>query len=97
MGSSSEANQRKLVDIELALNRLLIFFSLYVVKSVEKEHQLKICHSGSRPACQILSSLQHGQASLLHVIILVFELDPEILLQHQMVWDVEKEKGYIHL
>lgn len=59
------------VDIEFALSRLLIFFSsLYIVKFVAKEHQLKICHSGSRPACQILSLL-HGQASLFHVIILV--------------------------
>lgn len=73
-GSLSEPNLKKLVDIEFALSRLLIFFSLYIVKSVEKEHQLKICHSGSRPAWQILSSLLHGQASLLHVIILVLGL-----------------------
>ena len=50
------------------------FSSLYIVKCVEKEHQLKIRHSGPSPAWQILSSLLHGQASLLHVIILVLGL-----------------------
>lgn len=79
VGGLSEPNSKKLVETEFALSRLLIyiFFSLYIVKSVGKEHQLKICHSGFRPTCQILSSLLHGQASLLHVIILVLGLIQE--------------------
>lgn len=51
-----------------------MLFSLHTAKSLGKEHQLKSCHSGSRPACQIMSSLLPGQVSLLHVIILVLGL-----------------------
>lgn len=69
---------------------------MYIVKSVGKEHQLKICHSGSRPACQILSSLLHGQAYFITCYNSGLGLDPAILIQHQMVRGVEKEKGYIH-
>lgn len=70
--------------------------SLYIVQSVGKEHRLKICHSGSRPACQVLSSLLHGQAYFITCYNSGLGLDPAILIQHQMVRGVEKEKGYIH-
>lgn len=86
---------KELVDIEFALSRVIFFPSLYIVKSVGKEHQLKICHSGSRPACQILSSLLHGQAYFITCYNSGFGLDPAILIQHQMVRGVENEKGHI--
>lgn len=97
-GGLSEPNQKKLVDTEFALSRLLIFFfSLHIIKSVGKRHQLESCHSGSRPACQILSSSVAWPSIFITCYNSGIGLDPAVLIQHQMVRGVEKEKGYIHL
>ena len=94
VGGLSESNQKKLVDTEFAMSRLLIFFSsLYIIKSVGKRHQLKSCHSGSRPACQILSSSAAWPSIFITCYNSGIGLDPAVLIQHQMVRGVERKRA----
>lgn len=77
----SLAEHWELGVLEFVLSRLLTF-SPYASFSLQERNSISLgsISPGGGPAGQILSPLQHGQMSLLHVIILTFELGPETLM-----------------